>query len=99
MTRETLIKAFVDNRGRKYTIYTDICYGRGINGVAYRDYHSWTSEGQLIYVIDFAEDCIVLVNQKDTVIYLPYERVVEISFYGALQPDWYANKPDDCKTY
>lgn len=40
-TKEDIQKIFADNKGKKYTIYTNNPNGRGINGIDYTKFNSY----------------------------------------------------------
>ena len=95
-TKETLIKMFKQNEKCNFQIYTDIAYGKGINGVSYHSYIGYNYidddkrvKGIKSVIKGFAETYLVIECSKEgrfwygdakREVYIPYDRIVMVDF-------------------
>lgn len=95
-TKETLMDLFKKNKERNFQIYTNIAYGRGINGVAYRSFigdnyldDDRRNIGNLCSIKGFGETYVVIEHKGEKgvyycnapkEIYVPYDAIVMVDF-------------------
>jgi hypothetical protein len=96
MTRETLIEMFKKNESSNFRIYTDIAFGRGINGVAYHSFVGYDyidddrREKGVTSVIKGFADTYLIIECRNTgriwysdakrEVYVPYDKIVMVDF-------------------
>jgi hypothetical protein len=95
-TKNTLMDLFKKNEKRNFQIYTNIAYGRGINGVSY---HSFVGDsyldddrrniGNICSIKGFGETYVVIEYKGEKgfyygnapkEIYIPYDTIVMVDF-------------------
>ena len=67
-TKEDIQKIFADNKGKKYTIYTNNPNGKGINGIDYTKFNSYREYQNSSY--RHFENTILVTKVTDTMVSL-----------------------------
>jgi hypothetical protein len=95
-TKEILMELFKKNEKRNFQIYTNIAYGRGINGVSYRSFigdnyldDNRRDIGNICSIKGFGETYVVIEHKGEKGayyinapkdIYVPYDAIVMVDF-------------------
>lgn len=93
--KEILMDMFKKNKNLNFQIYTDIAYGRGINGVSYYSFigNNYTSDdrrtkGTTSVIKGFADTYLIIeckgkgiwYSESQREVYVPYNNIVMVDF-------------------
>lgn len=95
-TKEVLMEMFKKNKSLNFQIYTNIAYGRGINGVSYYSFmgdnyisDDCRTKGNKSVIKGFADTYLVIETHKESgfyycnakrEVYVPYDNIVMVDF-------------------